>query len=250
MLTNIPYPDSDIPYSTQEYAEILKKQNTIWWERILTINTKYWPKDIYLLWTVFSPWEEEHSLSSKMIFNNLDVKWKKVWEIGVGSWINLVMAWLWGASKIIWCDINDDAIKTTKLNLEKHWVKWKIFKTDWNNYLEWESLDVLICNFPILNCNLNQVSQDDKPYYEALCDSNFYLHNKVFSNLVKIVNHNWYLIFCHANLLSWNQDKKNPMADFDLLESVIMQHKLKVLETLQETDKKWITWKTYKVGVD
>lgn len=101
---------------------------------------------------VFTPDESITNSSSILLRNMPDVKDKEILDIGCGTWIIWVAAWINGARNITCSDVNWLALKNTLENFERYDIQDKLVTIQSNLFdsISWK-FDYIFANLPILD---------------------------------------------------------------------------------------------------
>lgn len=159
-------------------------------------------------------------------FGHLDSK--KVLDIGTGTGIQAIQAYLAGARKVDAVDINDDAIICAKHNIRLNGLEGKIstWQSDLFSNIPNNHYDLIIANLPIV-----EVDELDIRLH-SLYDPGFFYHERLFETAPRYLSESGKITLCHANL----QEKS-----FERLEDVAKTHgfSFDVKQKVNSLDYEW-----------
>lgn len=125
------------------------------WEKLL-LHDDYeliieWVK-VLIKNEVFTPDPNITYSTSTILKHFPDVQWKKVLDIGCGTWILGIYSLKRWAKNIVFSDINSKALENTENNLKNNWIRknYKIVNSDLFENIP-ESFDCIFANLPISN---------------------------------------------------------------------------------------------------
>ncbi len=169
------------------------------------------------------PPSSPYSYSTKVLLENLDVKNKRVLEVGVGCGIISIFAAKQGAF-VDGVDILPECVQFSLDNAIRNGVfeKTRFYYSDMFSNVDRSKnnkYDAIICNLPILNMDLPE--QDSRWY--SLFDPGFKFHNELFS---KGKDYAKRIILAHADLKG-----KDDFSDLEKLAQSYGWYPDKVVET-------------------
>lgn len=237
---NLPEMSKNVnPEITRNFVDFIKKQSEKGVYRIeVKIGDKIVPIDVYP--TVFPP-RSDYSVSSKSVFEAFgNLERLEVADIGAGSGIESIVAMMAGAKHVDAADINQQAVKCSKHNIELNGLQESIevFYSDLFQNFPKKKYDLIIANLPIVNFDAG-----GNPINNALYDKGFEIHKRLFAQAKEFLADNGILTFTHANLQS--AKTPNPDYDFVVLEKLIDECGYEVAERAEREDLsyKWINYK-------
>lgn len=165
---------------------------------------------------VFMP--SKRSLLLASFLEKLDFSGKNVLDVGCGSGLLSIIAGKNGSKTIVATDINQEALKLTKINFQANGLRSNIItintdaleniiKTkEWNKFF-----DIVISNppmLPFLFCKSPNSKREKPSDWNETSENGRYVVDSLIKNSCTLLNESGVLIFVHSSRLNFSKTRK------------------------------------------